>query len=77
LKKAIARAQRLPHAIPDKAAVIGFSLGGGALYNATPLPNSGHADTCFEVFHIEKRKPLIYPPYSHPIINPYYYYTFG
>jgi dienelactone hydrolase len=38
LKKAIARAQRSPHAIPGKAAVIGFSLGGGgALYNATPL----------------------------------------
>jgi dienelactone hydrolase len=38
LKKAIDRAQRSPHAIPGKAAVIGFSLGGGgALYNAAPL----------------------------------------
>lgn len=38
LKKAIDRAQRTPHAVPGKAAVIGFSLGGGgALYNATPL----------------------------------------
>ena len=38
LKKAIARAQHSPHAIPGKVAVIGFSLGGGgALYNATPL----------------------------------------
>jgi dienelactone hydrolase len=38
LKKAIDRAQRSPHAKPGKAAVIGFSLGGGgALYNATPL----------------------------------------
>ncbi len=38
LKKAIDRAQRSPHALPGKTAVIGFSLGGGgALYNATPL----------------------------------------
>ncbi len=38
LKKAIDRAQRSPHAVPGKTAVIGFSLGGGgALYNATPL----------------------------------------
>ena len=40
LKKAIDRAQHSPHAVPGKAAVIGFSLGGGgALYNATPLSN--------------------------------------
>jgi dienelactone hydrolase len=38
LKKAVDRALRSPHAVPGKAAVIGFSLGGGgALYNATPL----------------------------------------
>ena len=38
LKKAIVRAQHSPHALPGKAAVIGFSLGGGgALYNAAPL----------------------------------------
>lgn len=38
LKKAIDRALLSPHALPGKAAVIGFSLGGGgALYNATPL----------------------------------------
>jgi len=37
LKKAIERAQRAPKAVPGKAAVIGFSLGGGgALYNAAP-----------------------------------------
>jgi len=37
LKKAILRAQHSPKAIPGKAAVIGFSLGGGgALYNAAP-----------------------------------------
>jgi carboxymethylenebutenolidase len=37
LKKAIERAQRSLQAKPGKAAVIGFSLGGGgALYNATP-----------------------------------------
>jgi dienelactone hydrolase len=38
LKKAIERAQRSPHAVSGKVAVIGFSLGGGgALYNATPM----------------------------------------
>ena len=38
LKKAIDRAQRSPHAVRGKTAVIGFSLGGGgALYNAAPL----------------------------------------
>lgn len=38
LKMAIERAQRSPHAVPGKTAVIGFSLGGGgALYNATPM----------------------------------------
>ena len=38
LKKAIDRAQRSPHAVPGKTAVIGFSLGGGgALYSAAPL----------------------------------------
>ena len=38
LKKAIERAQLSPNAVKGKAAVIGFSLGGGgALYNATPL----------------------------------------
>jgi dienelactone hydrolase len=38
LKKAIERAQLSPHAVKGKAAVIGFSLGGGgALYNATTL----------------------------------------
>jgi dienelactone hydrolase len=38
LKKAIERAQNSPNAVKGKAAVIGFSLGGGgALYNATPL----------------------------------------
>jgi dienelactone hydrolase len=37
LRKAIERAQRSPNALKGKAAVIGFSLGGGgALYNATP-----------------------------------------
>jgi dienelactone hydrolase len=37
VRKAIERAQRSPNAIKGKAAVIGFSLGGGgALYNATP-----------------------------------------
>jgi dienelactone hydrolase len=39
LKTAIERAQRSPAAAPGKAAVIGFSLGGGgALYNAAPMP---------------------------------------
>ena len=38
LKTAIERAQRSPAAVPGKAAVIGFSLGGGgALYNAAPM----------------------------------------
>lgn len=38
LKAAIERAQRSPAVVPGKAAVIGFSLGGGgALYNATPM----------------------------------------
>jgi dienelactone hydrolase len=38
LKKAIDRAQHSPHAVPGKAAVIGFSLGGGgALYTAASL----------------------------------------
>ncbi len=38
LKRAIERALRSPQAKPGKAAVIGFSLGGGgALYNAAPL----------------------------------------
>ncbi len=38
LKSAIERAQRSPAAVPGKAAVIGFSLGGGgALYNAAPM----------------------------------------
>ncbi len=38
LKSAIGRAQRSPAVVPGKAAVIGFSLGGGgALYNATPM----------------------------------------
>ena len=38
LTTAIERAQRSPTAVPGKAAVIGFSLGGGgALYNAAPM----------------------------------------
>ena len=37
LRKAIERAQRSPNAMKGRAAVIGFSLGGGgALYNAAP-----------------------------------------
>jgi dienelactone hydrolase len=40
LKSAIERAQRSPTAVQGKAAVIGFSLGGGgALYNAAPMQN--------------------------------------
>jgi dienelactone hydrolase len=40
LRKAIDRAQRSPNAVKGKAAVIGFSLGGGgALYNATAMPD--------------------------------------
>lgn len=40
LKKAIDRAQRSPNAVKGRTAVIGFSLGGGgALYNATQLPD--------------------------------------
>ena len=39
LRKAIERAQRSPHAVAGKAAVIGFSLGGGgALAHAVALP---------------------------------------
>jgi len=38
--KAIQQAQQMPHALPGKAAVVGFSLGGGmALFYATHLPN--------------------------------------
>ena len=38
LKATIERAQKSPAAVPGKAAVIGFSLGGGgALYNAAPM----------------------------------------
>ncbi len=38
LKATIERAQKSPAVVPGKAAVIGFSLGGGgALYNATPM----------------------------------------
>jgi dienelactone hydrolase len=38
LRKAIERAQQSPSAVRGKAAVVGFSLGGGgALYNAAPL----------------------------------------
>jgi carboxymethylenebutenolidase len=38
LKAAIERAQKSPAVVPGKAAVIGFSLGGGgALYNAAPM----------------------------------------
>jgi dienelactone hydrolase len=40
LRKAIERAQRSPSAVKGKVAVIGFSLGGGgALYNATYMPD--------------------------------------
>jgi dienelactone hydrolase len=40
LRKAIDRAQHSPSAIKGKTAVIGFSLGGGgALYNATIMPD--------------------------------------
>ena len=40
LKKAIERAQRSPNAVKGKVAVIGFSLGGGgALYQATAIPD--------------------------------------
>jgi dienelactone hydrolase len=40
LRKAIERAQRSPIAVKGKVAVIGFSLGGGgALYNATYMPD--------------------------------------
>jgi dienelactone hydrolase len=40
LKQVIDRAQRSPNAIKGKVAVIGFSLGGGgALYNATFMPD--------------------------------------
>ena len=39
LRAAIERAQRAPSAVSGKAAVIGFSLGGGgALYNAASMP---------------------------------------
>jgi hypothetical protein len=42
LKTAIERAQRSPAAAPGKAAVIGFSLGGGgALYSAAPVIQPG------------------------------------
>lgn len=40
LRKAIDRAQRSPHAVPGKVAVIGFSLGGGgALAHAAGMPD--------------------------------------
>jgi dienelactone hydrolase len=40
LMKAIERAQRSPHAIPGKTAVIGFSMGGGgALRHAASMPD--------------------------------------
>lgn len=40
LRNAIDRAQRSPSAVKGKVAVIGFSLGGGgALYNATSMPD--------------------------------------
>jgi dienelactone hydrolase len=40
LRKAIERAQRSPHALPGKVAVIGFSLGGGgALVHAAGAPD--------------------------------------
>src|SRR6267142_1526169 len=39
LKKAIDRAQRSPHALPGKAAVVGFSRGGGgALAHGANMP---------------------------------------
>jgi|HubBroStandDraft_2_1064218.scaffolds.fasta_scaffold280068_2 dienelactone hydrolase len=40
VKAAIAQAQQMPHALPGKAAVVGFSLGGGmALYYASQWPD--------------------------------------
>jgi len=40
LRKTIERAQRSPSALPGKAAVIGFSLGGGgALWHASTMPD--------------------------------------
>lgn len=40
LKKAIEQAQQMPHALPGKVAVVGFSAGGGlSLYYATQLPD--------------------------------------
>ncbi len=40
VEQAIQQAQQMPHALPGKAAVVGFSLGGGmALFYASHMPN--------------------------------------
>jgi len=40
LKTAIQQAQQMPHALPGKVAVVGFSLGGGlSLYYGTQWPD--------------------------------------
>ncbi len=41
VEKAIQQARQMPHALPGKVAVVGFSLGGGmALFYASHMPNS-------------------------------------
>jgi carboxymethylenebutenolidase len=58
LRKAIDRAQRSPHAVPGKTAVIGFSQGGGgALAHASNMPELVSVVVTY------------YPTISHPIIS--------